>query len=121
MVTAEPRGHSPYPWIVVGVGGAAVAAGLVLALTAPDRPSNCDPVTNSCAQVPGRDASEDSSTAARSKNQPVIGWAVLGGGAALVAGGLLWHFLEPTGPRSSARVTPTVAPGFAGMSVGGAF
>lgn len=116
-VAAEPRGHTPYPWVVVGVGGAAVAAGLAVALTAPDRPASCDPVTNSCVKP------EDTDTAARSKNQPVIGYAILGGGAALVAGGLLWHFLEPTGPKAAARtrVTPTVTPGFAGMSVGGAF
>lgn len=119
----EPRGHSALPWVVVGVGGAAIAAGVVLAITAPDRPSNCNPDTGKCDQVTGRNATEDSDTAARSKNQPVIGWVIAGGGAALVAGGLLWHFLEPTGPRSAAktRLTPTVAPGFAGMSVGGAF
>lgn len=129
--STESRGHTPYPWIVVGIGGATVAAGLAVALTAPNRPSGCDESTNTCTQNPGEskeDLVDRQDRAARAKNQPVIGWAVFGGGLALVAGGLLWHFLEPTGPKkSSARpsVTPTVAPmvgpAFAGLSLGGAF
>ena len=51
---------------------------------------------------------------------------LIGGGLAIVAGGLLWHFLEPTGPvektgKLKPSVTPQVAPGYAGMSLGGSF
>ena len=42
--------------------------------------------------------------AGRHVNQPTIGAIALGTGAVLMAAGLLWHFLEPTGPKSSARV-----------------
>lgn len=120
VVAAEPRGHTPYPWIVVGVGGAAVAAGLVLALV-PSVPDNC--VDGKCTPRAGQVQSELVKDAMRATDLQTAGWITFGGGLALVAGGLLWHFLEPTGPRSTARtrVTPTVAPGFAGMSVGGAF
>lgn len=125
--TAEPRGHTPYPWIVVGVGGAAMAAGLAVALTAPSLPSNCSDSTGQCVPRAGEspsDVDNDKSTATRSKNQPPLGWGIFGGGAALVAGGLIWHFLEPTEPKKDSaktRVTPSIAPGFAGMTVGGAF
>lgn len=49
----------------------------------------------------------------------------MAGGAVLVAGGLLWHFLEPTGPVAkgalSPKLTPNVTPGYAGMSFGCTF
>ena len=120
----ENRSHTPYPWIVVGVGGAAVAAGLAVALTAPKRPTNCDEKTNQCTPGAGEDANDLESRAAHAHDQPIIGWSVFGGGLALVAGGLLWHFLEPTGPKKSASrpiLTPSVSPGFAGLSLGGGF
>ena len=45
--------------------------------------------------------------------------ATLGG---WLGGGLLWHFLEPTGPKEkSARIAPAVGPGFAGLSLTGKF
>jgi hypothetical protein len=128
---AENRGHTPYPWILVGIGGAAVAAGLAVVLTAPSLPGNCFEATSECTAKPGESAADvanDGSHAKRSVDQPRAGWAVFGGGLALVAGGLLWHFLEPTGPKKSGAlrtvtptVTPSVSPGFAGLSLGGAF
>ena len=48
-------------------------------------------------------------------------------GAGVVAGGLLWHFLEPTGRaepttgKTKPKLTPNVAPGYAGLSLGGSF
>ena len=42
-----------------------------------------------------------------------------GGGVDGSVGGLVWHFLEPTGPNdksSSAHLTPAVGPGFRGLS-----
>jgi hypothetical protein len=46
-------------------------------------------------------------------------------GIAAVAGGLIWHFMEPTssGPQQTGRplVVPQVAPGYAGVGVLGRF
>jgi hypothetical protein len=44
-------------------------------------------------------------------------------GVAAVVGGLVWHFAERTTPEAgtATRVTPVVTPGYAGVSLGGAF
>jgi hypothetical protein len=48
-------------------------------------------------------------------------------GIVAVASGLAWHFTEPSGAGGSAKATPgtqlapVVAPGFAGLSLGGSF
>jgi len=46
--------------------------------------------------------------------------------AGVLGAGLLWHFVEPTGPvEKTGKIKPTlvpaVAPGYAGMSLGGSF
>ncbi len=102
---AEERGHTPYPWIVVGVGGVLMVAGVVFALTAPARPANCDAVKKTCSPLAGQSPEDFKRTqeqAGDADTKPVIGFAVAGGGLAFVLGGLLWHFLEPTGPKKQA-------------------
>jgi hypothetical protein len=121
--TAPPPvegGHSVAPWVVVGVGGAAVVAGVVLFAvgagdistaekTCPDH-SNCNDVN----------AQNTGNTGRSLETVGVIAGAV---GVAAVAGGLLWHFLETPGAPSTtgATVTPVVAPGYAGVGLGGRF
>jgi len=117
----EVREHSPWPWVVVGVGGAAVATGIILLAVAPERPENCDPDTRECEALPGRNVREDEATAEDAVNLRRAGAIVAITGGALVAGGLIWHFLEPTGPKDGAKLRPAVAPGFAGLSLGGRF
>ena len=118
----EVREHTVPPWILVGVGGAAVAVGIVLIVTAPSLPADCDKTTTKCPATAGADAQ---SRAEASQNQPVIGGVVAGGGAVLVVGGLLWHFLEPTGPVEKTALKPSlkpsIAPGYANLSLGGSF
>jgi hypothetical protein len=125
---AEVREHTIPPWIVVGAGGVAVIAGIVVVATAPSAPAGCDASSETCTKVPGETPaafSKRQEEAGRAKNQPVYGGIVIGGGAALVVGGLLWHFLEPTGPVEKAsakpKLTPQVSPGYAGLSLGGSF
>ena len=121
------KGHTPYPWIVVGLGAVGVAAGAVLVVTAPDRPANCDASTEKCTRLPGqsdaafRKNQEDAGTA---DSQPLLGYVVAGSGLALVAGGLLWHFLEPTGsekPSTGLRVTPWTTGRSSGVTLGARF
>ena len=53
---------------------------------------------------------------------------IVGGvGLAAVVGGLVWHFTEPTasgtakGTAPGTQLTPVVAPGYAGLGLGGSF
>lgn len=125
----EVREHTIPPWIVVALGGAGVVTGIVFVALTPGLPDDCDAVTKKCVKLAGEsDASFDDrqSRAGASQDQPVVGGIIIGAGAVLVAGGLLWHFLEPTGPvektsKTTPRVAPQVAPGFAGLSLGGSF
>ncbi|CAN5924370.1 hypothetical protein BH11MYX4_BH11MYX4_00570 [soil metagenome] len=130
-VTAPPpevREHTVPPWIVVGVGGAAVAVGVVILATSPGLPEKCDPTTKKCLRIAGESEStyqDRTSRAEASQNQPVTGGIVLAAGGVLVLGGLLWHFLEPTGPVTKGALkpslTPSVSPGYAGVSLGASF
>jgi tetratricopeptide (TPR) repeat protein len=123
MPTPSPAGgHSALPWIVVGVGGAAAITGVVLyAVGQPDL-SNADktcpdrvcPSTAAAAVSQGNNA----------RNLVNAGGGLIGGGLAVAAAGLVWHFLEKTdqGPggetQTSTQVRPVIAPGYAGIVVG---
>jgi len=120
------RHHTVFPWIVVGLGVATIGAGLVVILTSPSLPAGCEKATQTCTRLAGEDASsfaKRQEEAGRSESQPLEGLIVGGIGVAVAGAGLLWHFLEPTGPdRSGAlRFTPWAAPGSAGGSVGATF
>lgn len=119
------REHTFGPWVVVGAGVAAVATGVVLHVVAPALPAGCDAASQKCAPNAPQDVKDK---AGLSQNLPLAGTVTLIGGGVLVAGGLLWHFLEPTGPMPLAtvgarppRLTPALAPGYAGLALGGAF
>jgi hypothetical protein len=113
------------PWVVVGVGAAGAIAGLVIVLTSPALPAGCDSATKKCVREEGQ--SDDAfrsvqDRAQRSDTQPVLGGVVLAGGLVVLAGGLLWHFLEPTGPKAaSLHVSPWAGPGTTGAALGGTF
>lgn len=129
--TAAPpeRGHTAGPWVVVGVGGAALVPGIILTIvgqgkygSATDgckRAPNGDLIPNSCpiadAEVTRR---QDSGLLLRG-----FGIGLLAGGVALIAGGLIWHFVEPTGPAKEGkiRLSPVWQPGYAGLDLSGAF
>ncbi|MBX3229785.1 MAG: tetratricopeptide repeat protein [Labilithrix sp.] len=120
----EQQEHTIWPWLVVGAGVLAVGIGVAVVLTSPDLPEGCSEDTLKCTQQPGQSdvafqKAQDQAGAA--KWQPMWGGVTIGGGAVLIAGGLVWHFLEPTGPKENARLTPSVGPGFAGLSYGGSF
>ncbi|MBS2016521.1 MAG: hypothetical protein JST00_26795 [Deltaproteobacteria bacterium] len=122
----EDRGHTPYPWILVGVGGAAVVAGVIVLATTPKLPDGCTAATKTCTRVPNETPlqyTERQEAAGRSQTQPTVGGVIAGVGGAVLIGGLLWHFLEPTGPETSGKpkLRPETAPGYAGLSLGGTF
>ena len=121
----EIREHTVAPWILVGVGGAAIVTGLIILVSAPGLPSNCNASTNTCVRAAGEpdsQYSDDQNKATNHENLPKIGLGVLIPGAAILAGGLIWHFAEPTGPvKKDALLTPVLAPGYAGLSAVGRF
>jgi tetratricopeptide (TPR) repeat protein len=117
---APEGGHSVAPWIVVGVGGAAVVAGVVLFVVGSGDISTAEktcPVHNNCNDPNAQ------STGNSGRTLETVGVVAGSVGVAAVAGGLLWHFMEPTGSSSAtgATVAPVVAPGYAGLGVGGRF
>lgn len=120
-----PREHTVPPWILVGVGGAALATGTVLMIVGygGGYPEGCDPDTHKCTNPANNDK------AGTVSGIRTAGPLVLIGGGVLTLGGLLWHFLEPTGPvegdksdkSARVRVTPAFAPGYAGASLDARF
>jgi hypothetical protein len=137
----EVREHTVYPWLVVGTGALAIGVGAVVTVLAPPLPSGCDPSTGTCTARPG-DKIVPGNTPAETKNVDLDarkekagqsvgmttgGFVTMIGGGVLVAGGLIWHFVEPTGPRPPAKtatkpvLTPALGAGFAGLGLGGQF
>jgi hypothetical protein len=118
-------GHSIFPWIVVGIGGVGVVTGIVLVATTPSRPGNCIESTQTCQRLDQQsdaDFKADQEQAGKADSQPVLGWAITGIGAAFVVGGLLWHFLEPTGSSTAkTKVLPWTTGQASGLGLGGTF
>jgi tetratricopeptide (TPR) repeat protein len=138
----EMRGHTPWPWVLVGIGGAAIVAGAIVRFTAPALPEGCNRSNEKCSYLdanvsdnpqgnqreptPEEKADLDSrrATAGKAVAQPKVGLGIAVAGAALALGGLVWHYLEPTGPKEAASKTklqPTFSPGYAGLTLGGSF
>lgn len=119
------RHHTVGPWIVVGIGGAVAITGAIFYIAAPKVPPNCNEASGSCAASPNEDPSQltkERSQAGTSVANRLVGLVAMASGAGIVGGGLLWHFLEPTAPRT-ARLTVlpwTTAEG-AGLAAAGAF
>ncbi len=130
----EVREHTVPPWIMVAIGGAGVVTGAILLVARPSFPTNCNVDTSKCVAdsslVPGSQESKDrvakdQDTATTSTGMKTGGVVTLIAGGGVLLGGLLWHFLEPTGPVEKAALkpslAPSVAPGYAGLSLGGSF
>lgn len=122
----EASEHSPWPWVVTGAGVVAIGIGIAIVATAPSLPERCNRDTEKCARAESESDTEfrdRQDTAGRAVRQPTWGIVTIAGGSALVAGGLLWHFLERTGTKDSAttRLRPLLSPSFAGFTVGGRF
>jgi hypothetical protein len=122
---APPRaeGHGALPWVVVGVGGAAVVTGIVLfAVGAGD-------ISSAEKQCQGRACTTTAAVNLGNNGRSLenLGGGVIGGGLAVAAAGIVWHFLEKTNdgagaaPAEGTRVHPVVAPGYAGVALDHSF
>jgi hypothetical protein len=126
----ESGGHTVLPWIVTGVGAAAAITGgiiyLVESSAANAAKNKCvGENISACTPKPGvtETAKEIGNDYTPANNLVPVGSILFFAGLGVAAGGLLWHFLEPTGPAAEkkAALTPTVGPGYAGLSLGGSF
>jgi tetratricopeptide (TPR) repeat protein len=126
--TEESRGHTVGPWIVLGVGVAAAGAGAALLGVGQGEVSHsrdgcasnggnsysCTPVLTT---KDGQNRATLNSDGTTLSNVGIIVGSV---GLAAIVGGLIWHFVEPTGPKK-VSLMPTFAPGYGGVTLGGRF
>jgi hypothetical protein len=122
----DERGHTVAPWILTGVGAAAVIAGGSVWLVGSKDVSDAKNVCGSNGNCPKTAAgSSAASTGTTGNTLETAGGVTFIVGLGAIAGGLLWHFLEPTGPinrdATKATFTPVVGPGYSGASVVGSF
>jgi hypothetical protein len=115
-------GHSVAPWIVVGVGGAALVTGAVLLAVGSGDVSSANKSCPNHQQCAASVADQGNRGRGLETDGVVVGIA----GVAAVAGGLVWHFVDAKHRASAAgnrgpRVSPVVTPSFAGVSLGGSF
>jgi len=121
----EARGHGAGPWVVTGIGGAAVVAGGLIWIVGHGKYESALSICpdNKCPPT----LSPSASTAAVNNGNTghtlmLAGGGVFIGGVALAGAGLHRHFLEPTGANETkATIAPELGPGYAGASVAGRF
>ena len=117
--TAESK-QSAVPWVVVGVGGAALAAGVVVGALGASDISTAESACKTRMNCPQPVANQGN----RGRTEETIGFVVGGAGLAAVAAGLVWYFTEtPSGTPTTGflHVSPVVAPSYAGVSLNGGF
>ncbi|HEY8074323.1 MAG TPA: hypothetical protein VIF62_09440 [Labilithrix sp.] len=121
----EMREHTIWPWVVATIGGASLVTGIILVAVGPKPPSNCDTGSLTCTKVGSEtpaEVSSDQDKANSAVNVEKAGIVLMIAGGAVLAGGIIWHFLEPTGAVSGKPIlTPAVGPGYAGASLGASF
>jgi hypothetical protein len=112
----QEGGHTAAPWIVTGIGGAALIAGVVILLVGH---SNYENALKSCPMNVCPKMSPEIADGNSALSLQHVGVGVLIGGGAVAAAGLIWHFVEPTGPTGSdkkASIEPVIGPGYAGVA-----
>lgn len=119
------------PLIVTGVGGVVLIVGIAVYAKAAKSVSDYETLcpNHDCGTGPKATANQAAANSARDRK--IAGGAVVGVGAATVAGGLIWYLLSPRsggastsaqlGTWSKPRVDPALASGFAGVALSGAF
>jgi len=136
---AEKAHRSPWPWVLAGVGGAAVIVGTIgvidnqkklndVAAKCPNRqcPAVLTPNPNDAkdATEPDTATINKGNVARKAFDRSVF---IMGVGGAAIAGGVVWWFLDKKSVDKANQtakrplVVPFVAPQLAGLSVSGAF
>ena len=130
---ATTKSRPIYPLIVAGAGGVVLIVGSVILIAGAKDVKNFEDKcpNHMCPNLmPGTAAGTaaqndliSQGNDARSKEK--LGGIIAGVGGAAVIGGLIWYFAQPTKTEAATllrpRVSPAVTPGFAGLSLSGAF
>jgi hypothetical protein len=112
----EDKHHTAGPWVLVVGGGALFVGGGVTWLVGHGKYSDaltaCNQMPNNCQDM------QAVSSGTTGHTMMLVGGGLFIGGGVIAATGLIWHFLEPTGPRDTtkAAVRPELGPGYAGVS-----
>jgi hypothetical protein len=124
----EKREHTAVPWALAGFGVATAVVGFVVYESGVPKVERgeglCGDQHQSCPSNPTPAQTSVISDATTGTHLENVGAVVMGVGAAAIVGGLLWHFIEPTGDvavQTALRVTPNVNRGFAGLSLDARF
>lgn len=114
------------PLFVAGAGGVVLIVGAAVFAKASKDVSHYEDLCPNRDCGTGSDAAANREAGNNARTRKIWGGVVTGVGAATLAGGLIWYFVQPRQGTSSASlrkplVSPTVAPGFAGVALSGAF
>jgi tetratricopeptide (TPR) repeat protein len=116
---AHTGGSGVGPWVLIGVGGAALVTGIVVYAVGSSAVSSaasaCGPMHNTCQ------SSDEVSKGNGGRSTEVVGGVVGGIGLAAAAAGVVWKLVgSSSAPASgSASLAPVFAPGYVGLNVGG--
>jgi hypothetical protein len=131
---ADPS-RSAVPLIVAAGGGALAIVGSVVLASGfkkvAEAEESCPPPSHTCPdKLPPAEAAAAVEKGNAGREEQVVGGILLGAGIAAVGGGLLWYFLSSpssdAAPKTAislrrATATPSIAPGYAGIALGGSF
>jgi tetratricopeptide (TPR) repeat protein len=114
------------PLIVAGAGGVVLIVGAGVYAKAAKDLSHYESLCPNRDCGDGAEATANKNAGNEARTRKIWGGVVSGVGAATLAGGLVWYFVQPRRAVSSASVhepllSPAVAPGFAGVALSGAF
>jgi len=118
--------RSIVPLIVAGAGGVALIVGAGLYAKGAKDVNHYEELCPNRDCGTGTDAAANKAAGNDARTQKTVGGVVAGVGAVTLAGGLIWYFVQPRHAASTASVrhplvSPSVAPGFAGVALSGAF
>ena len=126
--TAVPKARrSPWPWVVMGVGGAALIVGTIGVV---DSKKKLNDVEAKCPNHMCKGGDTDSIKAGNDARSALnrSGWVMGVGGVAVVGGAIWWLVDKKSVDRANGQagiprplLMPFVAPRLAGLSVSGAF
>jgi hypothetical protein len=111
-----PRAASPGPWIVMGLGGAALVGGVVLYVV------GSGDVSSAASTCPSRSgcSADVASQGNNGRTLERVGGVVGGVGIGAVVGGLIWHHFDRKSAATAGAgfIRPELCPGYAGITVG---
>jgi hypothetical protein len=119
--TPPAGGHSVAPWVLVGVGGALVLGGVIVAVIGQ---SNYADASNKCPNplmCRSQNVADEGNNGITLRN---AGLVVGGVGLAAAVGGIIWHFAETPSPQPATgglRLSPATGPNYAGLQLHGSF